>query len=162
MSESTTINLIVTGLLLPVIGMLVWLIKTAVNYFFKDGGFMDDMRGSTKEWFVAQREYMESSQNTQATTAAILERHTADQKQHVTDMARHDGIMTKQALESHECLELIVTTQEEHTDHLSRLVRAGVRACDVAIRVGQQLELSSENVAAIEEIKVEFQGKNGG
>lgn len=166
MSESTTINLIVTGLLLPVIGMLVWLIKTAVNYFFKDGGFMDDMRGSTKEWFTAQKDYMESSRVTQAGTAAaaaatalLLEQHAAAQVRHVSDMARHDVLISKQTLESHEVLGAIAARQLEHGDHLKTLVIAGTRACEVAAGVCEKLELGTENVVAIEKIKESLAAK---
>ena len=151
MSESVTINLIVTSCLVPVVVMFIWLIKTTVNYFFKDGGFLDDMRGSTKDWFTAQKEYMEASKTIQATTANRLD--------------KHDATVMNQTSRACDALESIVARQLEHGEHLETLVIAGTRACEVASLVCAKLELGNENAEAIKKIRKTLEAKakdNGG
>lgn len=139
MDEGTTIGLVISGVLLPVIGVIVWIIRSIGNYFLKDGGFMDDIRTSMRDWFFAHKEYMQASREIQAATAARLD--------------QHDGTVIRQTQAACDGLASISKVQDMHTEHFATLIEAGTKACDVALVVCDELALDRENAAAVEKIK---------
>ena len=147
MGSWTAIDWVITGVLVPLVGMIIWVIKRIVSYYLDPNGVLDRVSKARERMFVAWESYMESSKTIQAATAIRLD--------------QHDGVVVKQTLQTSECLGVIAATQEEHGEHLRSLVVAGTKACDVALTVCKQLELGPENVVAVEKIKRVLEAKGG-
>jgi len=157
----TAIDWVITGVLVPLVGMIIWVIKRIVSYYLDPNGVLDRVSKARERMFVAWESYMESSKTIQAATAGRLTEHAAQLAVHVEHMVRHDTAVIEKTVAAGKCLEVIVATQEEHGQHLRTLVAVGTEACDVALTVCRQLELGPENAVAVEKIKETLKVKGG-
>lgn len=145
MGSWTAIDWVITGVLVPLVGMIIWVIKKISGYYFDRGGALDKANAAKERMFMAWESYMDSSKEIQAATAERLNQHD-------------DTVVTQTSQACQHLLE-IAGAQKEHGEHLRTLVDAGVTACEVAARVCDVFEIGPENNEAIESIKQKLQAK---